>query len=138
MSFASESTESAFASRDGLGARPARKLAREFLAMSQADVSTRFKGSAMKRAKRRGLARNAAVVLGNVGSSDDVPALMTALRDEASLVRGHAAWALGRLGSSVAATALRERLDDEPDAEVCEEIAAVLRALKGGRDSVPK
>ena len=83
----------------------------------------------MKRAKRRGLARNAAVVLGNVGTSDDVPMLMTALRDEASFVRGHAAWALGRLGSPLAATALQERLDEEFDADVREEISSALRAL---------
>ena len=74
----------------------------------------------MKRAKFSGLRSNAAVVLGNVGLSDDVPALATALRDEASVVRRHAAWALGRLGSSLAAIALRERLDGEPDADVRE------------------
>lgn len=53
----------------------------------------------MKRAKRRGLARNAAVVLGNVGDSDDIPALTVALDDPESLVREHAAWALGKIGS---------------------------------------
>jgi len=38
-----------------------------------------FKGSAMKRAKRRGPARNAAVVLGNISTRDDVPLLEAAL-----------------------------------------------------------
>ena len=51
----------------------------------------------MKRAKLRGLKRNAAVVLGNVGSADDVDVLTRALDDEESLVREHAAWALGRI-----------------------------------------
>ena len=51
----------------------------------------------MKRAKLRGLKRNAAVVLGNVGTEDDVDVLTRALEDEEQLVREHAAWALARL-----------------------------------------
>jgi epoxyqueuosine reductase len=95
--FAGELSEPAFASRDGLDSRDARALAREFLSMSQAEFSARFKGSAMKRAKRRGLARNAAVVLGNVGTGDDVPLLEAALQHDEPLVREHAAWALAQL-----------------------------------------
>ena len=41
--------------------------------------------------------RNAAVVLGNVGTPDDVDVLTRALDDEEPLVREHAAWALARL-----------------------------------------
>jgi epoxyqueuosine reductase len=65
--------------------------------MSQPEFSTACKGSPMKRAKRRGLARNAVVVLGNVGTIEDSPVL------EAALVREHAAWALARLGASTPA-----------------------------------
>jgi epoxyqueuosine reductase len=50
----------------------------------------------MKRAKLRGLKRNAAVVLGNIRHSDDVGVLTHALDDPESLVREHARWALGR------------------------------------------
>jgi HEAT repeat. len=46
------------------------------------------------------LKRNAAVVLGNIGDADDVDVLTRALDDEESLVREHAARALGRLGGS--------------------------------------
>jgi epoxyqueuosine reductase len=53
----------------------------------------------MQRAKLRGLERNAAVVLGNVGTADDVAALTRALDDEERQVREHAAWALVRLGA---------------------------------------
>jgi epoxyqueuosine reductase len=94
--FASELREPAFAAREGLDSRDARALARELLAMSQAEFSARFKGSAMKRAKRRGLARNAAAVLGNVGTVDDVPLLEAALTHDEPLVREHAAWALAK------------------------------------------
>jgi len=98
VSFASQLTESAFASRLGLDVNDSRAVARELLAMSQAEFSARFKGSAMKRAKRKGLARNAAVVLGNVGTSDDVPLLEAALQHDEPLVREHAAWSLAQLG----------------------------------------
>ena len=82
MSFASELTEPAFTAREGLDSLDAQELAHEFLTMSQAEFSARFKGSAMKRAKRRGLARNAAVVPGNVGTVDDVPLLEAALQHD--------------------------------------------------------
>ena len=72
-------------------------LAREILGMTQPEFSAAFKGSPMKRAKLRGLKRNAAVVLGNVGTVDDVPVLRQALDDPEPLVREHAAWALARL-----------------------------------------
>jgi epoxyqueuosine reductase len=58
-----------------------------------------FKGSPMKRAKLPAMKRNAAVVLGNVGTSTDVDVLTRALDDAEPLVREHAAWALLRLGA---------------------------------------
>ena len=41
--------------------------------------------------------RNAAVVLGNVGTTNDVEVPTHALEDEEPLVREHAAWTLERL-----------------------------------------
>ena len=97
VSFSQELTEPAFASRDFLRDKDARTLARELLVMSQAEFSATFKNSPMKRAKRRGLARNAAVVLGNVGNRDDITALRVALAHDEELVREHAAWALAQM-----------------------------------------
>ena len=48
-----------------------RRLARGLLALTQEEFSAAFRGSPMKRAKLRGLTRNAAVVLGNVGTPAD-------------------------------------------------------------------
>ena len=96
--FSEELQVPAFAPREALAGKGARALARELLSMSPEDFSAAFKGSPMKRAKRRGLARNAAVVLGNVGTADDIPALEAALTHDEPLVREHAAWALERLG----------------------------------------
>jgi len=77
---------SPFAPREQLAGKDARTLARELLAMSQAEFSAAFKDSPMKRAKLRGLQRNAAVVLGNVGTGDDVDVLTRAMEDEEPLV----------------------------------------------------
>ena len=96
--FAQALEEPAFAAREALAGRDARTLARELLAMTQDEFSAAFKGSPMKRAKLRGLKRNAAVVLGNAGAPEDVDVLTRALDDE-PLVCEHAAWALARLGS---------------------------------------
>src|SRR5437867_9835488 len=57
----------------------------------------RFRGSAMWRAKRAGLLRNAAIVLGNRRDRRAVPALRRALDDEDIVVRRAAAWALDRI-----------------------------------------
>jgi epoxyqueuosine reductase len=82
------------------------------------------------RAKRRGMARNAAVALGNLGTDEDVSHLATALRDhDEPLVRGHAAWALGRLGGRDATHALDHCRRLEADPLVAEEIDAALSAV---------
>jgi epoxyqueuosine reductase len=91
---------SPFAPRDAVGGKDARTLARDLLGMSPEAFSAAFKGSAMKRAKLRGLKRNAAVVLGNTGTTEDVAALERALDDPEPLVREHAAWALDRLAAA--------------------------------------
>ena len=100
------------AAPESLTTAGSRELAREMLAMDEDAFRTAFKRSAMKRAKRRGLARNAAVVLGNVGTPDDVDVLTKALDDPDPMVAEHAAWALSRIGgrrSSVCAASAFQR-----------------------------
>jgi epoxyqueuosine reductase len=121
-SFATPSSEEAFLAREGLDG----PSLIEWMTMTQEEFSARFKGSPIKRAKRRGLLRNVAVALGNWGSPDAVPALAVALNDEEPLVRGHAAWALGRIGTEAARQALSGRAEVEEDVWVREEIAAAL------------
>ena len=77
----------------------ARTIAKSILEMDEDAFRKTFKGSAMKRAKLRGLKRDAAVVLGNVGTSEDISVLVRALDDPEPLVHEHAAWALERLGA---------------------------------------
>jgi epoxyqueuosine reductase len=55
-----------------------------------------------------------------------VPVLAQALGDDEPLIRGHAAWALGRVGTPEARQALRSREALEEDEGVREEISLAL------------
>jgi epoxyqueuosine reductase len=129
--FARELKVPEFAPRPALAGKDARSLARELLAMDEEQFRVTFKGSPMKRAKLRGLKRNAAVVLGNVGIAGDLPVLERALGDPEPLVRAHAAWALNRLGIP-AADALRARAAVESDDGVLAELRTAFEVLGGG------
>jgi epoxyqueuosine reductase len=74
-----------------------RALAREILMMEPADYAAAFKGSAIKRAKLWMLQRNACVVLGNVGTHEDLAVLQAMLADENDIVREQAAWAVAQV-----------------------------------------
>jgi epoxyqueuosine reductase len=97
VKFAQELREPAFASRAVVGERDARSLAAELLAMDEDAFRSAFRKSPIKRARRRGLARNAAVVLGNIGDARDATVLARASNDPDPLVREHTEWALDRI-----------------------------------------
>jgi len=99
IKFAQELREPAFAPRAAIGNRDAQSLARSLLAMDDDDFRAALSGSPMKRAKRRGLLRNAAVVLGNIGDEGDKDALAVAANNIDPLVREHAEWALEQISS---------------------------------------
>ena len=92
----------------------------------------KFKGNPLKRAKRRGYLRNAAITLGNIATSQGaavaekaVEALIMGLQDDPEpLVRSHAAWALGEIWSEEARSALVNAEKSEVDEEVLSEIQA--------------
>ncbi len=69
----------------------------ELAALDEAAFRERFRGSPLKRAKRRGLLRNVAVALGNTGDANRRPLLERLAADEDPVVREHALWALARL-----------------------------------------
>ncbi|MFO1520196.1 MAG: tRNA epoxyqueuosine(34) reductase QueG [bacterium] len=97
-----------------------------YLALTPQEFKKRFADSPVLRAKRRGFLRNVCVALGNRREVSTVPALIQALQDEEALIRGHAAWALGRFENESAKDALRRRYEVEPEAWVQEEIAFAL------------
>ena len=123
-------TEPAFYPRDG---NLVPKLL-SLIGMTQQEFSSRFKGSPIKRAKRRGFLRNVLVAIGNWGEQRAIPALKGALADDEPLIRSHAAWALGRIGGNAARRILQTRLTVETQTEVITEIQdALLEAERSPR-----
>ncbi len=96
----------------------------EFLAtMTEQEFRSTYSGTPVTRAKRAGMARNAAIALGNSRDDRAEPILMQMLRShDEPLVRGHAAWALGHLTGGDAKPELETALVHEADSYVCEEI----------------
>lgn len=88
----------------------------------------RFRGSPMKRAKLEGLQRNAAVAMGNRRLPRYGEPLAQALAEGEPVVRSHAAWALGRIGTLEAQQALEEAWGREEDEGVREEIRMAIAA----------
>ena len=96
------------------------------MGLSEEQFRQRFSDSPLTRPKRAGLLRNVAVALGNWGDRAAVPVLTEALEDAEPLVRGHAAWALGRIDSVDARETLQKHLQHERVAWVREELAFAL------------
>lgn len=95
------------------------KLAR----MSEEEFRTLYSGTAVTRAKRAGLARNAAVALGNSRDERAEPILRRMLaRHDQPLARGHAAWALRHLTGDDAGDSLEQARRIENDRYVLSEI----------------
>lgn len=102
----------------------------ELLKLRSGEFKRRYAPTAMGWRGGAVLRRNAAVALGNALDRSAVPALIDALADDPHpMVRGHAAWALGRIGSPAAVDALRRRSKAETDASVREEIDTALEPL---------
>lgn len=70
--------------------------------------------------------RNAAIALGNTGLADHIPVLDQAMDIPEELVRGYAAWGLGRIGGEKARSVLDRRLNKESSSYVISEIRAAL------------
>lgn len=96
--------------------------------LDDAAFRARFRNTPLWRPRRRGILRNAAVVLGNRPSARALPALIRGLNDTEVLVRGACAWALGKQDFGAARHALELRLTAETDASVRREIELAIEA----------
>ena len=124
--FANTQVEPAYEPREGL-AYP--DLTNE-ISLTPVAFNRKFKGSPVKRAKRRGYLRNVAVALGNHGDEIAISSLSDALlTDPEPLVRGHSAWALGSIGGVGAHRALTAAIEHEPDLYVHKEIESALDTI---------
>ena len=104
--FAAVSREAAF------GARPATtRLLRDYLSLDDVQFRTLFRGSAIKRIKRRGFLRNVCVALGNTGDAADLPALQRMTLDSEPLIAEHAFWAIKRIRER---SVTRQEITDTP------------------------
>jgi epoxyqueuosine reductase len=106
----------------------ARPRLEELLALDEDGFRARFRNSAVWRTRRSGLLRNVCIALGNIADRSSAPALATALDDAEALVRGHAAWALGRLGGAAARAHLERAVRRETDDWVRDECQLALQA----------
>jgi epoxyqueuosine reductase len=106
------------------GANPVELVA--LFEMDDDAFRARFRHAPLWRARRRGVLRTAAIVLGNQRAREAVPALIRGLSDGEPLIRGACAWALGQIGGPQATGSLLAHLPDEPDAIVREEVESAL------------
>jgi epoxyqueuosine reductase len=108
-----------------LEARPelAQLSLREILELTPERFAAVFRGTAIKRLKRRGLLRNACIVAANTGATECLDALVRLADEGEPLVRAHAVWAVRRLG---AADRLGNAWAAETEPSVREEYTAPL------------
>ncbi len=95
--------------------------------MNEAQFRNRFRGRAIRRARREGFVRNVMVALGNTRNPAAVGVLRQAVMDDPSaLVRAHAAWALGVINDRAARQGLEAARRREPDMTARMEVEAAL------------
>lgn len=95
--------------------------------LTPAEFNRKFKHSPIQRARRRGYLRNVAIALGNSRHPEAVKPLAECLDNEPEpLIRAHAAWALGNIGTAKAISALEKAARIEQDEMVLDEIAAAI------------
>jgi epoxyqueuosine reductase len=100
---------------------------RWLLTMTEQEFRDTYRRTAVLRAKRSGLARNAAIALGNSGSTNDLGLLEKVVTShDLPLVRGHAAWAMARIDSNVSGPILRRQLGCEADPSVRSELKMAI------------
>ncbi|HVY54961.1 MAG TPA: tRNA epoxyqueuosine(34) reductase QueG [Thermodesulfobacteriota bacterium] len=96
-----------------------------FSGLGPDEFSVMFKGSPVKRAKRKGFLRNVLVAMGNSGDKSLIPVIEEYLSDPEPLVREHAEWALRKLGGEGSGNQASERIGAEPGS-AAEEADAIL------------
>jgi epoxyqueuosine reductase len=105
--------------------------ASSLLKLNDDEFDRQFGQTALARPSRRGLLRNAAIVLGNSKDESARPALTAAITDHEPLIREASAWALGKIGGPAALTALKSRAMVEDNELVLDAINLAIDLLQG-------
>jgi epoxyqueuosine reductase len=100
------------------------------LKLDPENFNKKFKGSPVKRTKRRGYLRNIITHLGNTGSKKLILHLTPLLfNEDEPLIRQHTAWALGQIGGDESLKHLQQALSEEKDQKVLEEINSAIEEI---------
>ncbi len=118
-SYASLTDEQAFQSKD------LTRLLIDLIQLDDAGFRERFHKSPVKRIKRRGLLRNVAIALGNLGKAEAAPHLIRLLKDPEPLIRAHCVWALGEILGEESLPLFAKTLAGETDVWVLEEVQRI-------------
>lgn len=108
------------------------QLAKEFSLPKMLEMSDRFYEKTVRPIMynyikdKKYFRRNAAVAMGNTGDPDHISHLARAVAGPEELVRGYAAWALGRIGGGKARAVLASHLGREDSDWVASEVKAAL------------
>jgi len=87
---------------------------------------------------KKPIQRNAVIALGNFKEKAAVPDLIGVLKDDPRpVLRGTAAWSLGRIGGEEAAEALQAAMRTESDAEARDAIASAIQMLDSEQEQHP-
>lgn len=106
----------------------------DLLALTEEAFDARYANSPIKRIKWARFMRNVCIAAGNWGDPRLVEPLVHLLSASNPLVRGHAAWALGRIEDTTAKQYLKEKLPQETDAQVQEEILLAIKKRAIAKD----
>jgi len=87
---------------------------RDFLGLDDDGFRQLFRGSPIKRIKRRGFLRNVCVALGNTGTPEDLSALEHAALDPEPLIAEHASWAIAQIHTRFPAPSGAEAEREKP------------------------
>ncbi|OXM14033.1 tRNA epoxyqueuosine(34) reductase QueG [Paenibacillus herberti] len=104
------------------------------LQLSNREFKERFGTNAASWRGKKPIQRNAVIALGNFREASAVPELVQVLQEDARpVLRGTAAWALGRIGGAEAEAALAQAAEQESDSEARSWAERSLAALRAER-----
>jgi epoxyqueuosine reductase len=107
---------------------------RRVLVMSDPELESLVEHWYVPSRRMRFVRRNALVALGNTGDASALGLASQYLEHDDPLLRGHAAWAVGRIGGPEALSIVESAFDDETDESVREELDLAIIAC--GPDGV--